>query len=47
PESLDLKDIMACFDGIPLDSIARQPVRLEYVYVEVTSNLGNKLVVSR
>ncbi|NEO89448.1 MAG: ABC transporter ATP-binding protein [Moorea sp. SIO3G5] len=39
PESLDLKDIIACFDGIPLDSIARQPVRLEYVYVEVTSNL--------
>lgn len=36
PEALDFKDIIACFDGIPLDSIARQPVRLEHIYVEVT-----------
>lgn len=36
PEHLELKAIIACFDGIPLDSIARQPVRLEHIYVEVT-----------
>uniref|UniRef100_UPI0030D737CB ABC transporter ATP-binding protein n=1 Tax=Coleofasciculus sp. FACHB-SPT9 TaxID=2692791 RepID=UPI0030D737CB len=36
PEHLELKEIISCFDGIPLDSIARQPVRLEHIYVEVT-----------
>lgn len=36
PAHLELKDIIADFDGIPLDSIARQPVRLEHIYVEVT-----------
>lgn len=36
PEHLDLKEIIAHFDGIPLDSISRQPVRLEHIYVEVT-----------
>lgn len=36
PEPLELKDIIAHFDGIPLESIARQPVRLEHIYVEVT-----------
>ncbi|HEY9671195.1 MAG TPA: ABC transporter ATP-binding protein [Waterburya sp.] len=36
PEQLELKEIIARFDGIPLDSIARQPVRLEHIYVEVT-----------
>jgi ABC-2 type transport system ATP-binding protein len=36
PEALEFKDIIAHFDGIPLDSIARQPVRLEHIYVEVT-----------
>ncbi|WAL62479.1 ABC transporter ATP-binding protein [Thermocoleostomius sinensis] len=36
PEVLEFKDIIAYFDGIPLDSIARQPVRLEHIYVEVT-----------
>lgn len=36
PEHLELKQIIACFDGIPLDSISRQPVRLEHIYVEVT-----------
>jgi ABC-2 type transport system ATP-binding protein len=39
PEHLELKEIIACFDGIPLDSIARQPVRLEHIYVEVTAHL--------
>jgi ABC-2 type transport system ATP-binding protein len=36
PEQLELKEIIARFDGIPLDSITRQPVRLEHIYVEVT-----------
>lgn len=38
PEALELKEILACFDGIPFDSITRQPVRLEHIYVEVTQN---------
>ncbi|GET38145.1 MULTISPECIES: ABC transporter ATP-binding protein [Microseira] len=36
PKHLELKEIIACFDGIPLDSISRHPVRLEHIYVEVT-----------
>ncbi len=35
-EALELKEIISRFDGIPLDSIARQPVRLEHIYVELT-----------
>jgi len=35
PRSMELKEILANFDGIPLDSISRQPVRLEYIYLEV------------
>lgn len=36
PEQLELREILSRFDGIPLDSIARQPVRLEYIYLELT-----------
>lgn len=36
PEQLELKEIISRFDGISIDSIARQPVRLEHIYVEVT-----------
>lgn len=36
PHHLELKDIIAQFDGVPLDAIARQPVRLEHIYLEVT-----------
>lgn len=36
PEQLELKEILSRFEGIPLDSIARQPVRLEHIYIEVT-----------
>lgn len=36
PEQLELKEIITRFDGIPLDSITRMPVRLEHIYVEVT-----------
>lgn len=38
PQPLELKEIISLFDGIPLDSIARQPVRLEHIYVEVTQH---------
>lgn len=38
PEHFELKQIIACFDGIPLDSIARQPVRLEHIYLELTQD---------
>jgi ABC-2 type transport system ATP-binding protein len=36
PDKLDLKELIARFDGVPLDSVARQPVRLEHIYLEVT-----------
>lgn len=36
PKSWELKEIIASFDGITIDSISRQPVRLEHIYVEVT-----------
>lgn len=36
PQHLEFKEIIAYFDGIPLDSIARQPVGLEHIYIEVT-----------
>ncbi|NJR50600.1 MAG: ABC transporter ATP-binding protein [Leptolyngbyaceae cyanobacterium CSU_1_3] len=35
PEALELKEIISKFDGIALESIARQPVRLEHIYNEV------------
>lgn len=38
PEPRSLPEVMALFDGIPLDSISRQPVRLENIYVEITQN---------
>lgn len=41
PQQLELKEIISRFDGITLDSIARQPVRLEHIYMEVTSKNGN------
>jgi ABC-2 type transport system ATP-binding protein len=36
PEHLELRDILDRFEGIPLTSLSRQPVRLEHIYVEVT-----------
>jgi len=35
-EVLDLKAILANFEGIPIDGITRQPIRLEHIYLEVT-----------
>ncbi|MGL5035200.1 MAG: ABC transporter ATP-binding protein, partial [Microcystaceae cyanobacterium] len=36
PKALELREIIMLFDGIPLDGIARQPVQLEHIYLEVT-----------
>lgn len=36
PEELELKDLLARFEGAPLDAIARSPVKLEHIYLEVT-----------
>lgn len=38
PHPLELKEILDSFEGIPIDSISRQPVRLEHIYLEVTKN---------
>jgi ABC-2 type transport system ATP-binding protein len=37
PEHLELKEILAVFADIELDSISRQPIRLEHIYLELTS----------
>lgn len=36
PKHLELKEIVHRFEGIELASIARQPIRLEHIYLEVT-----------
>ncbi|MFB2876405.1 ABC transporter ATP-binding protein [Floridanema aerugineum] len=36
PKTLELKEIIAAFDGISLASISRQPISLEHIYLEVT-----------
>lgn len=36
PQSLELKELLNRFDGIPIDAISRHPVRLEHIYLEVT-----------
>ncbi|MEA5469153.1 ABC transporter ATP-binding protein [Spirulina sp. 06S082] len=36
PKALELTEIIACFENISLDSISRQPVGLEHIYLEVT-----------
>lgn len=38
PKHLDLKEIIAIFDGITLKSIACKPVSLEHIYIEVTQS---------
>jgi len=37
PQHLDLKEILLRFDEITIDSIARHPVRLELIYMEITN----------
>jgi ABC-2 type transport system ATP-binding protein len=36
PEPLELREVLDLFQGITIDSIARQPVQLEHIYLEVT-----------
>ena len=38
PETLELKELLDRFDGVPIDAISRQPVRLEHIYLEITQN---------
>jgi ABC-2 type transport system ATP-binding protein len=38
PEELELKELLARFDGVSLDAISRSPVRLEHIYLEVTQD---------
>lgn len=37
PEPLELKEIISRFEGIAINAIVRQPVRLEHIYMELTS----------
>ncbi|MBD2252156.1 ABC transporter ATP-binding protein [Nostoc parmelioides] len=39
PESLELKEIISRFEGINIDAISRQPVRLEHIYLELTQQV--------
>ncbi|WP_414756227.1 ABC transporter ATP-binding protein [Anabaena sp. CCY 9910] len=39
PESLELKEIISRFEGINIDAISRQPVKLEHIYLEVTQQI--------
>lgn len=41
PEPLELKEIISRFEGIHINAIARQPVRLEHIYIELTSSPAN------
>lgn len=36
PQQLELKDLLERFEGLPIDSISRSPVKLEHIYLEVT-----------
>ncbi|MEM1256131.1 MAG: ABC transporter ATP-binding protein [Cyanobacteria bacterium P01_H01_bin.21] len=40
PEQLDLRELLVKFDGLPIDSIARSPVTLEHIYLEVNRLSG-------
>ncbi|MBF2025995.1 MAG: ABC transporter ATP-binding protein [Oscillatoriales cyanobacterium C42_A2020_001] len=41
PQPMELQEIITLFDGIPLDSISRQPVRLEHIYLEIMRTMFN------
>ncbi len=38
PELLELKQLLACFEGVTVNGIGRQSVRLEHIYLEVTQH---------
>ncbi|NEQ47281.1 MAG: ABC transporter ATP-binding protein [Leptolyngbya sp. SIOISBB] len=41
PEELELRELLARFEGVPLDAISRSPVKLEHIYLEVTQGTGH------
>ncbi len=41
PRAMELKEILECFEGIAIDSLMRQPVRLENIYIEITQTKPN------
>lgn len=43
PEHLELKQLIDRFEGIEISSIARQPIRLEHIYLEVTQSPTREL----
>jgi ABC-2 type transport system ATP-binding protein len=38
PEPFSLQQIIVAFAGLPLESVARSPVRLEHIYLEITQH---------
>ena len=42
PEPWELKKILTYFDGISLDSISKQSVQLEHIYLEITQSFDEK-----
>ncbi|NJL35840.1 MAG: ABC transporter ATP-binding protein [Leptolyngbyaceae cyanobacterium RM2_2_4] len=42
PETLELKEILDRFAGIPLESVSRHPVKLEHIYLEITQPERNQ-----
>jgi len=45
PQPLELREIFERFEGIPLESLARHPVRLEHIYVEITQGAPQEFFV--
>lgn len=45
PQPLELREILDRFEGLPLDSIVRQPVRLEHLYVEITQGAPQEFFI--
>jgi ABC-2 type transport system ATP-binding protein len=41
PQTMELREVLAQFDGIPINGVTRQPIRLEHIYLEVTQNLAS------
>ena len=39
PNTYELKEILDNFNGIPIDSISRQSIQLEHIYLEVTQSV--------
>jgi len=39
PRKMELREVLALFDGVPIDSVARRPVTLEDAYLELIGKL--------